>query len=86
MRTIMVTLLASSLMVSSTFAATAPLPAGKPAGVKEAAFLGPNTLMLLIGLGIAVGGLALAVSNPGGQGITSGTTTATTTTSTGTSP
>ena len=75
--------LVASRKISSTFAATAPLPAGKPAGVKEAAFLGPNTLMLLIGLGLGVGGLALAVSNPGGQGITSGTTTST---STGTSP
>lgn len=86
MRTIMATLLASSLMVSSTFAATqsvVPLPAGKPAGVKEAAFLGPNTLLILIGLGIAIGGIALAVSNPGGDGITTGTvSTATSTTTT----
>lgn len=89
MRTIMATLLASSLMVSSTFAATqsaAPLPAGKPAGVKEAAFLGPNALLILVSLGIAIGGIVLAVSNPGGNGITSGTLdTTTTSTSTSTS-
>jgi hypothetical protein len=87
MRTIMATLLASSLMVSSTFAATqsfAPLPAGKPAGVKEASFLGPNTLLVLIGLGIAIGGLALAISSPGGNGITSGTVGTTSTSSTST--
>ena len=80
MRTILASVLATTLMVSSTFAATqsvAPLPAGKPAGVKEAAFLGPNLFLILISAGIAIGGLSLAVSNPGGTGITTATSTST---------
>lgn len=88
MRVIMATLLASSLMVSSAFAEThsiAPLPAGKPAGVKEAAFMGPSALLIMVSLGIALGGIVLAVSNPGGNGLTTGSTTSTST-STGTAP
>jgi hypothetical protein len=41
---------AASLLVSSAFAAdkaTGPLPAGKPAGTKEAAFLGPYAPWIL---------------------------------------
>jgi len=82
MRTITASLLAISLMVSSSFAATqsvAPLPAGKPAGVKEAAFLGPNMLLILLSAGIMIGGLSLAVSNLGNNGVTSPTTTSTST-------
>jgi hypothetical protein len=96
MRTIIASLLATSLMVSSTFAATqsaVPLPGGKPAGVKEASFLGPNKFLILVGLGVVIGGIALAISSPGGNGITSGTvgttstsSTSTTTTTTGTTP
>ena len=44
--------IAASLIVSSAFAAekaVSPLPAGKPAGTKEAAFLGPLAPLFLAG-------------------------------------
>jgi hypothetical protein len=84
MRTIVASLVASTMLVSSTFAATqsVPLPAGKPAGVKQAAYLGDNFLLILLGAGIVIGGIALAVSNPGGDNPTTPTTSSTTTTST----
>ena len=40
---------AATLLVSTAFAAT-PLPAGKPAGTKEAAFLGPLAPVFLAGI------------------------------------
>jgi hypothetical protein len=84
MRTIVASLVASTMLVSSTFAATpgVPLPAGKPAGVKQAAYMGDNFLLILIGAGIVIGGIALAVSSPGGNGVTTPTTNSTSTTST----
>lgn len=66
MRTIFATVIAASLLSSSAFAAgesVAPLPAGKPAGVKQAAILGPNAFLVLLGLGVVIGGVALAISN-----------------------
>lgn len=76
-------LLSTAFMMSSTFAATqsaSPLPAGKPAGVKEAAFLGPNLLLVLISAGIIVGGISMAASNSGGNnGVTTPSTTTTST-------
>jgi hypothetical protein len=86
MRTIVASLVASTMLVSSTFAATpgVPLPAGKPAGVKQAAYMGDNFLLILIGAGIVIGGIALAVSNPGGDNPTTPTTNSTSTTSTST--
>jgi hypothetical protein len=43
--------IAASLIFSSAFAAekATPLPAGKPAGTKEAAFLGPMAPLFLAG-------------------------------------
>jgi hypothetical protein len=84
MRTIVASLVASTMLVSSTFAATpgVPLPAGKPAGVKQAAYMGDNFLLILIGAGIVIGGIALAVSNPGGDNPTTPTTNSTSTTTT----
>lgn len=79
MRTILASIVATSLMVSSTFAAS-PLPAGKAAGTKEAAMLGPQFALILLGAGIVIGGIALAVSNNGGDGVTTPTTTASSTT------
>jgi hypothetical protein len=81
MRTIVASLLATSLLVSSSFAATQSpvLPAGKPAGVKEAAMLGPNMMLVFLSVGILVGGLTLAVSNNGNDGVTTPTTTSTST-------
>jgi hypothetical protein len=50
----------SSLILSSAFAAS-PLPAGKPAGVKQAQ-LGTDTLVPLVAGGALVAGLAIVAS------------------------
>ena len=79
MRTITATLLATTLLMSSAFAAphsVAPLPAGKPAGVKQAATLGPNFAVILLGLGVVIGGIVLATSQ-NSDGVTTPTTTGT---------
>jgi hypothetical protein len=83
MRTIGAIVLASCLVVSSAFAATnapapnasGPLPPGKPAGVKKAQ-VADNTLLLVLGLGVVAGGIALVASG-NGNGSTTATTTAT---------
>jgi hypothetical protein len=83
MRTITAALLVSTLVVSNAFAApkaAAPLPAGKPAGVNEAVNLGPNAFLILVGVGIIAAGLAVTLSNNGGDGVTTPTTTSTSTT------
>jgi hypothetical protein len=80
MRTIGAVLLASSLIASSAFAATdasAPLAPGKPAGVKHAQEM-DNTLLLVLGLGVVAGGIALVASGNGHSTVT--TTTASTST------
>ncbi|MGH6827921.1 MAG: hypothetical protein ACREFW_03315 [Rhizomicrobium sp.] len=82
MRIIGAALLASSLVVSTAFAAAnaaSPLPAGKPAGVKKAQ-MADNTLLLVLGLGVVAGGIALVAS---GNGHSSVATTTTATTGTG---
>jgi hypothetical protein len=79
MRTIGAVLLATSLITSTAFAATdasAPLAPGKPAGVKQAQSM-DNTLLLVLGLGVVAGGIALVAS---GNGHNTTTTTTTTTT------
>lgn len=61
MRTIGAILLASSLIASNAFAASdvgAPLPAGKPAGVKQAQQM-DNTLLLLLGVGVVAAGIGV---------------------------
>jgi hypothetical protein len=57
-------LVAASLLVSSAFAAekASPLPAGKPAGTKEAAFLGVYAPIIL---GVAVATF-IAIAASGG--------------------
>ncbi len=80
MRTIGAALLACTLVATSAFGATtsvAPLAPGKPAGAKEAANMGPNFAIILLGAGIVIGGIVLAVSNNGGDGVNSSTTTTT---------
>jgi hypothetical protein len=77
MRSITAAVVATSLLVSSALAA-APLPAGKPAGVNQAASLGPNFGLVLLGLGVVIGGIVLATSNSGG-GVTTPTTSSTST-------
>ncbi len=69
-------ILASSLIVSSAFAATdatAPLAPGKPAGVKQAQAT-DNTLLLVLGLGVVAGGIALVASGSGNGSVTTTTT------------
>jgi len=80
MRTIGAILLASSLITSNALAATdasAPLTPGKPAGVKQAQGM-DNTLLLVLGLGVVAGGIALVASGNGKS--TVGTTTTATST------
>jgi hypothetical protein len=72
-------ILASSLVVSSSFAATnssAPLAPGKPAGVKQAQMEG-NTLLLVLGVGVVAGGIALVASGNGNGSVNTTTTTGT---------
>jgi hypothetical protein len=76
MRTIGAVLLASSLIASSAFAATdasAPLTPGKPAGVKQAQSM-DNTLLLVLGLGVVAGGIALVATGNGNSNVTTTTT------------
>lgn len=91
MRTIAAVLVASSLLVSNAFAASttvAPLPSGKPAGVSQAASLGPNFALILLGVGVVVGGIVMAASGAGGDGIITPvpSSTSTSATTTGTAP
>jgi hypothetical protein len=81
MRTIGAAILASSLIVSSAFAATdasAPLAPGKPAGVKQAQSM-DNTLLLVLGLGVVAGGIALVASGNGNSNVTNTTSSTSTT-------
>lgn len=80
MRIIGAALLASSLIVSSAYAATdanAPLTAGKPAGVKQAQEM-DNTLLLVLGVGVVAAGIALVASGNGHTAPSAVTTTTTT--------
>jgi hypothetical protein len=75
--------LTAALILSSSFTAfaetaKAPLPAGKPAGVRNAAFEGQG---LVLALGIAaIVGFTVALASSNGGGVTSPTTTSTSTT------
>ena len=76
MRTIGAAIVASSLIISSAFAATdsaTPLAPGKPAGVKQAQAT-DNTLLLVLGLGVVAGGIALVASGNGNGSVTTTTT------------
>lgn len=65
--------IASALLVSPAIAAdTAPLPAGKPAGTKDAALFAASPFLFIIGIA-AVVGIAVAVSNNGGNNNTTTT-------------
>lgn len=80
-------ILATSLVVTHAFAATT-LPAGKPAGVKQAQERDSNNMLLIIGgVGLAGLGIGLAASQNGGgpTNFTTNTTSSTSTTTT-TSP
>jgi hypothetical protein len=58
--------LATSVLASSAFAAgtevRAPLAPGKPASVKKAQMEGDNTMMIVAGVAIVAGGIALVAS------------------------
>lgn len=73
-KSVLAGLVAGSLLVSSAFAAdkvAGPLPAGKPAGAKEAAFLGVYAPVIL-GVAVAVF-VAVAASGGFNDDSTSGT-------------
>jgi hypothetical protein len=78
MRTFSAAILAATLVMTNAFAA--PLPAGKPAGVKKAQMDSPNALLIITGIGLAGLGIGLAASSNGGGPLTS------TNTVTGTQP
>ena len=65
MRTVVATILASSLFVASACADTAPLAAGKPAGVKQADIEAGGVLLWVGVLGLAAGIAVLANSTQG---------------------
>lgn len=70
-RTMMIALTATALLGSQTFAAeTAPLPAGKPAGVRSAQ--GSPTPLIALGAVVLIGGavgIAMAVDGDSGCGV-----------------
>lgn len=82
MRSIAAVALATSFLVTQAVAAdvSAPLAAGKPAGVKQAQ-VENNTLFIIAGAGLVAAGIALAASGDNNV-ITPATTTTTTTTRT----
>ncbi|OAI42799.1 hypothetical protein AYO42_06475 [Rhizomicrobium sp. SCGC AG-212-E05] len=73
--------MAFSIALSGTALAqpqpSSPLPAGQPAGLKQAQ-RGDNTLALILGVGAIAGGIALVAANNGSDNnpVTSTTTTA----------
>jgi hypothetical protein len=79
MRTIIATVLASSLLVSSAIAADAPsqplpLSPGKPAGVKQAD-IEAGGVVLWLGVAALAAGIAVIASQTQGSGNSSATTT-----------
>jgi hypothetical protein len=75
MRTLGAAILATSLLATNAFAATT-LPAGKPAGVQKAQMEG-NAILIIVGVGLAALGIALAVSADNAHGPTAVTNTVT---------
>ena len=74
MRKTLATLAASALMATSVYAAEAPaaspLPAGKPAGTRQAA-LQMGGIWLVLGLAAAAGVIAAVASGTQGSGTSS---------------
>jgi hypothetical protein len=76
-RTIGAAVAAAMLVSSTAYAAdVAPLPAGKPAGTKQAALLALGPIFW-IGLAAIAVGIGVAASSNGNNGVTSPTTTGT---------
>ncbi len=81
-------IVASSAMLMSTTMAFAGTPQqaqpqqqqhgalapGKAAGVEQAVGVGTNTLLILVGVGLVAGGVALALSGSSGGNSSTGTT------------
>ena len=74
MRTIGAALLATTMIVSSAFAATdsvGPLTPGKPAGVQKAQ-MEDSTLLWIVGAGLVIGGIVLVASGSGNSSTPTG--------------
>jgi len=83
MRLIVAALLVTTLSASSAFALpdAGPLPAGKPAGVRQAREDG-HTMLFIAGATLVGIGIALAVTNNGNNNTTPNTSSSISTTST----
>ena len=83
MRNFVAATLAVTMIASSAIAATdtGPLPAGKPAGVRQAQD-NDNTVWWVVGLGFVAAGIALVASGSSNNNLAPGTVTTTTTTAT----
>jgi hypothetical protein len=81
MRTIVAAFLVTTLSASAAFALpdTGPLPAGKPAGVRQAQEDG-HTMLFIAGAALVGIGIALAVSDNGNNNTTPTTSVSTTST------
>jgi hypothetical protein len=82
MRNLTAVALAMGLIASNAFAAdaVAPLAPAKPAGLKQAQFMGDNGFIYIVGLGVVAAGIAIAASGgSSNKGATSGTVAATAT-------
>ncbi len=74
MRALLAPMLAVALTASTAMAnASGPLPAGKPAGVHQAALAGSG-LFLLLGAAAIAAGIAIVVSNNNGGNVSTSTT------------
>jgi beta-lactamase regulating signal transducer with metallopeptidase domain len=87
MRNFVAATMAAVLITSSAFAATdvGPLPAGKPAGVKQAQDANDNTVWWIVGIGVIAAGIALVASGNGNGNLAPGTVTTTTSSAASTS-
>jgi hypothetical protein len=83
MRKFVAATVAATLIASSALAATdtGPLPAGKPAGVRQAQD-DDNTVWWVVGIGVVAAGIALVASGDSNNSLTSGTVTTTATSTT----
>jgi hypothetical protein len=76
MRSLAAIVLATSLVSTQVYADTASLAPGKPAGVQQATLAAPG-VVIIFGLAIIAGGIALVTSQGSSGGTVAATTTAT---------
>lgn len=74
-RPFIVAAMAAALTFSPVLADTAPLPAGKPAGAKQADLLGVTPWVGVIVLGALVAGIVAAASSGGNHYVSAPSTT-----------